>query len=244
MKRDQDIEDRAELERIAVEAGDIEELIASDKRGAFTTGEHVRTRASRVSEDDAKHVRELKRLLDSGEQLEKVKASESFLHCKRTLTPQQQKYLDGLLRGETMVKAYRAAYNIGAHRTDKSVHADAWRLADHPVIVLELKLAVMRKREHRIRNAAYIREHVIEGLIKESTQAETASARVRAYELLGKLAEVGMFVDRKEIKHTSDDPETMKRMLVAKLREFFITNKEAAEELPVLEHTEETQKKE
>ena len=53
-----------------------------------------------------------------------------------------------------------------------------------------------------MRDAIAIRKHVFEGLIRESTEGNgTASSRVRALELLGKIDIVAMFREIKEVEH-------------------------------------------
>jgi len=70
-------------------------------------------------------------------------------------------------------------------------------------------------------NAAEIRGYVIERLLAESQTAYTDSTRVRALELLGKVAEVGMFVTRTETTNITVPPSELQATLLAKLKQFF-----------------------
>jgi hypothetical protein len=70
-------------------------------------------------------------------------------------------------------------------------------------------------------NAQAIREYVIERLLHESQNAFTDGARVRALELLGKVAEVGMFVTRTETTNITVPPGELQATLLAKLKAFF-----------------------
>lgn len=231
-------EQRIALEEIKANTASLstDALLANPHRRG-TSGDILKRKMERASPDDAKHVRVLKKLLDSELPAPEIQKSEAFLHCKRRLTPMQQKYLDGLLAGKFMSAAYRDAYNVGPERTDKSVFNDAWKLAEHPVLVLELKIAAMTKRESKVMNAHQIREFVLTGLVKEASDPTNPSnARIRAMELLGKVAEVGMFITRSEVKYTTSDPEEMKKQLVSKLYDFFRVNRADVDDAKLIEH--------
>lgn len=227
------------MDQIKANASDTDTIddMVDNRTHRGTTGERLKRKLARITPDDARHVRTLKKLLDTKTPLQEIQKTESFLHCKRTLTPMQQKYLDGLLAGKFMGAAYREAYNIGVERTDKSVFNDAWKLADHPVIVLELKIAAMAKRDSKIMSAHQIREHVLTGLIRESADVTSPSAsRIRALELLGKVAEVGMFITRSEVTHTHADPDDMRKQLVNKLHAFFKMNASDVTDVTAIEN--------
>lgn len=222
---------------------DIDELVQQHPRASSANGNTTRKRAMRSADSNPKDVRELQRMIDSGMQYKEIMEQQSYHACKRTLNHQQQQFMLALIDGKTLTTAYRIAYSPPQERPDRSVFKDAFKLAQHPIIVLEMRKAIDKLKEHRVINAQAIRNHVINGLLKESEHAETASARVRAYELLGKLAEVGMFVDRKEVKHITNDPEEMKKQLVDKLRQYFGVTREAAEEVKLIEETKNTTNK-
>lgn len=163
-------------------------------------------------------------LIDSDEEIADIKRSPYYMRCKKKLTARQEIFLDQLLKGNTMVSAYRQAYNPHQQRSHASVFSDAWKLAQHPLIILEMRAIASQKHELRIKSAHEIREYVIERLLVESQHAHEAGSRVRSLELLGKIAEVGMFVNRTETIVKRQDPEELKRVLVAKLHDFFKLN--------------------
>lgn len=185
-----------------------------------TTKKAIASKAAKINIDE-KSIIALRTMVQQNIDYEIIKRSDEYQRCKRKLTSRQEKFMHGILAGDTLVDAYRAAYNIGSHRDDASVHADAWKLAQHPLIVLEMRQTSERLKDRAVMTGHQIREHVIKGLLKESVHAEQAGARVRAYELLGRIAEVSMFVTKTEVHHTHADPEEMKRLLMSKLYEHF-----------------------
>lgn len=204
-----------EVERIASTPVDY-------SKARSTSGEVIEKRAGRIDDDTRAHLEALRKLVESKADNDTIKKSEHYEKCKRVLTPMQQKFQDGLLKGKTLVEAYRAAYGCDQSRSDASIHSDAWKLSQHPLIVLNMRIAYEKARERSVMSAHRIREHVLTRLMKESDdQANPAQARIRALELLGKVAEVGMFVNRSEVRHTTNDPDEMKRELMNKLRDFF-----------------------
>lgn len=163
-------------------------------------------------------------LIDSEEEIADIKRSPYYMRCKKKLTTRQETFLDQLLKGNTLVGSYRSAYNPDKRRSHASVFNDAWKLAQHPLIILEMRAVASQKHELRIKSAHEIREYVIERLLVESQHAVESGARVRSLELLGKIAEVGMFVNRTETVVKRQDPDELKRMLIGKLHDFFKLN--------------------
>lgn len=190
-------------------------------------GSVLQRKAKRSAYGDDEDVLHLQKLIDTDAEIDAIKRSEYYERCKKKLTTRQERFLDQLMRGNTMVGAYRAAYNVAPTRAHHSVFSDAWKLAQHPLIVLELRAAAMQKHASRVKSSHEIREYVIERLLTESQHAHQDASRIRALELLGKLAEVSMFVTKTEHKVIRDDPEELKRSLVSKLHEFFRVNSPA-----------------
>lgn len=138
----------------------------------------------------------------------------------RQLTPQQQTFLDQLIKGDTLIHSYEVAYPNDTSST-KTKHSSAYRLSQHPVVIAAMDKAALTLRNKVQMNASAIREYVIERLLHESQNAFTDGTRVRALELLGKVAEVGMFVTRTETTNITVPPSELQATLLAKLKEFF-----------------------
>lgn len=178
-------------------------------------GVHILTRTEAPSDEDmARLEKELKRAT-------KTPLADSYTKgYNRQLTPQQQVFLDQLLKGDTMIHAYQVAYpnQTSSYRTK---HDAAYHLMQHPVITAALQKAD-RERSTKVKmDASAIREYVIERLLHESVNAFTDGTRVRALELLGKVAEVGMFVNRSETTTITVPPSELQATLLAKLKLFF-----------------------
>lgn len=183
-------------------------------------------RAPLDDEEDKRATRALRKMLVERKQpLAEIERTEEYSRCKRRLTASQAKFMQRLCAGDLLVEAYRKAYNPAPTMTHAQVHARAWHTAKHPVIVLEMKLAADRIKDKAIMNSHKIREHVITRLLAESTQASQDGARIRALELLGKLADVSLFVNKSEVVHRTANPDEMKQLLVSKLYEFFNVNR-------------------
>lgn len=114
----------------------------------------------------------------------------------RALTLKQQRYLDALLdpKTESNVAAYRHAYSC-SRMTAAAVYEESRRMRRHPLITLAFDKAMDRREREMTRNAASMKRYIVERLTKEAESAESDSARVRALELLGKVASVALFAD-------------------------------------------------
>ena len=117
-----------------------------------------------------------------------------------------------------MADAYRQAYasnNMG----NNTIYVEASRLAANHKVALRLEELLREKDEDRRMQAIKREDFVLDGLMHESRFAMTASARVRALELLGK--SIGLFIAR-------DDQETepeltskeIEEQLASKLEEY------------------------
>jgi hypothetical protein len=172
---------------------------------------------------DAPSAEDLRRLEKSLRKATKVTASEAERYTKgytRQLTPNQTTFLNQLLAGDTLIHAYKIAYP-NDKSNNRSIHTSAWHLSKHPVIVASMDKQALALKDKQRMNASAIREYVIDRLLVESREAMTDSARVRSLELLGKIAEVGMFVTRTETTNITVPPSELQATLLAKLKQFF-----------------------
>lgn len=201
----------------------VDAQVKKNDRANSNSGEVLLRRAQHYDMKDSDMLH-LQVLIDSEEEIADIKRSPYYMRCKKKLTKRQEMFLDHLLKGNTLVGAYRSAYNPDKRRSHASVFSDAWKLAQHPLIILEMRAIASQKHELRIKSAHEIREYVIERLLVESQHAVESGARVRSLELLGKIAEVGMFVNRTETVVKRQDPEELKRVLISKLHDFFKLN--------------------
>ena len=77
--------------------------------------------------------------------------------------------------------------------TDKEPYAPH---KEKPDVILHLE-ALLTKYDHEVvHDSVQVRRYIMNKLLEESENAQKASERLKALELLGKIAEVGMFIER------------------------------------------------
>ena len=134
------------------------------------------------------------------------------------LTIKQERFAQEVASGKTLTESYRLAYDASNMQTD-TIQAQASRLmADHRIAarVNEIFGAKKARESH---DAARIRAHVIERLQIESIDPESsASARIRALELLGKLGGVAAFDKPTEEAASHTDADSLAATLQDKLK--------------------------
>lgn len=108
----------------------------------------------------------------------------------------------------------RAVMKAGFTTKKNSAHVYAYRLLQRPRVIN----AIAQARAELFRQTKLTGEFVIEGLKREALTAETAAARVKAFELLGKHRQ--MFVDVHAIEDISGlTPEQRRLRLLALVNE-------------------------
>jgi hypothetical protein len=122
------------------------------------------------------------------------------------LTPKQREFARNVAMGKTKAQAYRESYD--SEGSSKTVGNEASRLSLRPDVALEIQAYREAIEAEKHRNPAQLRALVIHQLTKMALNDKVNDAqRIKSLELLGKVAEVGAFVDRKEttvINHSTD----------------------------------------
>ena len=122
------------------------------------------------------------------------------------LTPKQREFARNVAMGKSKAQAYRESYDTKGK--SKTVGNEASRLSLRPDIALEIEAYQEAIEAEKHRNPAQLRALVIHQLTKMALNDKVNDAqRIKSLELLGKVAEVGAFVDRKEttvINHSTD----------------------------------------
>lgn len=131
------------------------------------------------------------------------------------LTAKQEAFAQAVARGATNSDAYRAVYSH-ENCTDKSVHEMSSTIAANLKVASRIKELRDKATEKVVKKLAISKEWVLDELIKVNSAAQAAEpildhegnptgeykaqlpAANRALELIGK--ELGMFVDRKEVR--------------------------------------------
>jgi hypothetical protein len=124
----------------------------------------------------------------------------------KELTHKQKQFARNVALGKTKADAYRESYNTKA--TPNTIGTEVARLSQNPRIAQEIEAYRLAKEAEEYRNPADLRRLVIHQLTQHALDGEINPAqRIKSLELLGKVAEIGLFVDRKEttVVHQSGD---------------------------------------
>lgn len=134
------------------------------------------------------------------------------------LTIKQERFCQEVASGKTLTESYRIAYEASNMQTD-TIQSLASRLMADDRIRMRVNELVMAKRARESHDAARIRAHVIERLQIESIDPESsASARIRALELLGRLGGVAAFEKPSDDTQAPADADSLAATLQDKLK--------------------------
>ena len=127
------------------------------------------------------------------------------------LSPRERQFVQRMAEGAGKREAFIEAFEPGG--TSRSVSTAAWKVAKRPEVqqALAQEKAVQRLRYSQ--NPLDIRNFVVDSLQHEARTAQRPGDRLRALELLGKLADVAAFETRSVVTHERAGDTT------AKLRE-------------------------
>lgn len=128
------------------------------------------------------------------------------------LTHKQREFARRVAMGQTKAEAYRQAYKANA--TKRTLSAQPYALMRDERITREIEAYELAIESAKYRTPIALRELVIQSLVQTLIDPETKQAqKVAAAKVLGTVAEVSAFVDRKEITHvTSSDHARIKIM--------------------------------
>jgi hypothetical protein len=143
---------------------------------------------------------------------------EEILHVKgRSLTTKQKTYCKKVAEGKPFNKAYRESYDSKGN--PKTIGVEVNKLNKDPRIALEVEAQKRAIEFQSAYSANQLKGIVISQLTKEALDPKSkASERISALKALGSVAELGVFVERKEIR-TIKDSSTAKADLLAKLKQ-------------------------
>ena len=131
------------------------------------------------------------------------------------LTPKQREFARMLALGESKAGAYRKTHN--SKGKPKTQAQEGWKLSQRPDIAQTteaFRQAITFSESH---TPAQIRAFVIQQLTQHAQDEDIPPAqRIKSLELLGKVAEVGAFVDRKEVVNVQSS-QTIRERLLEKL---------------------------
>ena len=115
-----------------------------------------------------------------------------------TLTPKQREFARMIAMGESKAGAYRKAYNSKGKPTTQKT--EGHKLATRPDIAQTTEAFAEAQRFAESHTPAQLRAFVVQQLTAHAANDDNPpSVRINALKLLGTVAEVGAFVDRKEV---------------------------------------------
>jgi hypothetical protein len=133
------------------------------------------------------------------------------------LTPKQELFVQELLKGNSASDSYRTAYNAKGMKAS-AIHCEASKLKSSPKVSQRYKTLLKRKEEYALNSSLSLRQLVLENLRKEALNMDNnESARIRAWELLGKTSDVGLFIERIETITKDRTPEEVMGEIEEKL---------------------------
>ena len=119
----------------------------------------------------------------------------------QSLTGKQEAFAKLVAGGAVLSDAYRECYAADTMK-DSTVWSEACRLAQNPKVSARIKDIQADMEADRRTIERRREEWVLKRLSEEADQADNASSRIRALELVGKT--VGMFTDRIEQAETAE----------------------------------------
>jgi hypothetical protein len=134
------------------------------------------------------------------------------------LSPRERQFVQRMAEGAGKREAFIEAFEPGG--TSRSVSTAAWKVAKRPEVQQALAQQQAVERLRYSQNPLQIRSFVVDSLQHEARTAQRPADRLRALELLGKLADVGAFETRSVVEHRS--ASDTKAKLAAKLQRLVI----------------------
>lgn len=132
----------------------------------------------------------------------------------KELTHKQRTFARRVAEGATKAQAYRDAYKANA--TKRTLSAQPYALMRDERITREIQAYELAIESAKYRSPIALRELVIQSLVQTLIDPETKQAqKVAAAKVLGTVAEVSAFVDRKEITHVSSSEHARDQIMSA-----------------------------
>jgi len=120
---------------------------------------------------------------------------------EQPLTQKQLNFCELICDGYTKADAFRKAYDVGVDTKEKSVHEMASKTFNNIKVMGRIKAIQNQRMEDQRMLAIKRSEFIMKQLEKEAMDLDNnSSSRIRALELMGKSSDVGLFVDKVEMK--------------------------------------------
>jgi hypothetical protein len=133
----------------------------------------------------------------------------------RPLTSGQMEFCKGVIRGESLRKAYRVAFN-NSTASDASISASANKLMNDARVQTILQEAWGETVEHLVDDVVASKRYVLKGLLALSQRGAQEGTKLKALELMGKT--IGMFTQQEVIEKVEVSTEQLRKELANHLR--------------------------
>jgi hypothetical protein len=129
-----------------------------------------------------------------------------------TLTAKEKRFAEELARGETKAGAYRKAYKSKGNAATQAKRG--YEIAQREDVIGYSESIKAALEAQRFATPAHLRALTIHELTKGATDPEMPPAqRVKCLELLGKITEVALFTERREVVKVSDAAQVRTALL-------------------------------
>jgi phage terminase small subunit len=130
----------------------------------------------------------------------------------KTLTAKQKAFAEALAKTGNKAEAYRRAYNTNS--SPKIQSEEGQRLAKNPVIAMQVEAIKVSLEAQKYLLPAHLRALTIQKLTEKALDPDVNHAQqIKALELLGKITEVSLFTERKEITSTDTSANAKDRLI-------------------------------
>ena len=141
----------------------------------------------------------------------------------KTLTKKQKAFAEALALTGNKAEAYRRAYNTNSSPSIQS--NEGQKLAKNPVIAMQVEAIKLSLEAEKYLLPSHLRALTIQKLTEKAIDPDVNHAQqIKALELLGKITEVALFTERKEIT-TNDSSAKAKDRLINTLAQAIRSSK-------------------
>jgi hypothetical protein len=133
----------------------------------------------------------------------------------RPLTAGQMEFCKGVIRGESLRKAYRTAFN-NTTASDASISASANKLMNDERVQRVLQEAWGETVEHLVDDVVASKRYVLKGLLALSKSGKQEGTQLKALELMGKT--IGMFQQQEVLEKVEVSTEQLRKELANHLK--------------------------
>jgi len=146
------------------------------------------------------------------EGLEAMPIDRLLVGSVKTLTAKQKKFAEEVAKGSPKAKAYREAYDSQA--LPQTQASEAYKLTQNPAIANMIEAQKLAIEAQKYTTPLHLRALTIHNLTIMALDQEVKPAqRLKALELLGKITEVALFTERREVVQVTDSAGMREKLL-------------------------------